>query len=224
MAYEIDVVVDSPTLEDIKERFLAGEIIGFVGANGKRFMLYTSSSGSVCYYKGKSRSKGFILKNSDITGFERYILPVRDIDKITKFRLISKFRKYAEKSQYTNAWIDRCTSLPKTYDEWKHDGEKSLYDYDITTGSDFDGKVISVETVEKEHPEMIKEFFDNYYDDKPYTSREVRFQNLNMELSVYSDENEDIYGRLSLKYKNGSGGYYYYNLINLETFIGINKQ
>lgn len=216
-------VITQPSLEEIQEKFRSGEITGFINKNDSRYNLYISGSGKVCFNKGKSKTKGFILTDSDITGFTRYIMPVADIEKITKFRMINKFRKYAEKSQYTNAWIDRCVALPDTYEKWKADGEKSLYDYDITTGSEIDGKVISVETIKKEYPQLIEEFFERYYNDEVGESREVKFQNLNMKLSIYADEKEDIYGRMSLTYKNGSGGYYY-NLINLETFIGINKQ
>lgn len=61
------------TLSEIRDRFESGDILGFRNVEGKRFILFVNSSGTLSYRKGRSKRLGFLLREEDLEGFYKFI-------------------------------------------------------------------------------------------------------------------------------------------------------
>ena len=138
-------MTENITLDSIKEKMHKREIIGIETSTNK-FRLFVSTFGTLCYFKGKSRSGGFLLEESQLIGFKKFIYNKED-NTVDTFKIISKFRKYAMKASFTNKFIEDCKKLPATLEQWQNEGSKSCYEYGITTGVTKEGEVITVDAL-----------------------------------------------------------------------------
>jgi len=206
-------------LQEIKTKFDSNEIIGFKSSTGKKYKLFISGSGTLCYYKNNSIRRGFQLTRTEVDEFASYLEVDKDAENKLTYKFIDKYRKLAELSLFTNDWINKCIALPNTYERWKKEGKKSLYDYGVTTGNKIDGKVITLEAIKKEYPNLVEQFTLSYMGDINFNSGRYPFRGYEMSLSVKAFEDGSVQGYLSMEYK-GSGNGYYYLMINENTFIG----
>jgi hypothetical protein len=219
----IKVYVPIPN-DDQKERYkeIKSEVSkakdnGFkVFFNDKR--LFVATNTSVCYFTKKSRKWGYQLSSSDIEkGGELYIeKPKESSPDQKKFNSILKYRKKAYLSTFTNDFIEKCRSLPETFDKWVEEGKKGLYEYSITTGNGIDGKIISLTSVAKAssfHVNMFKSAIKGNYN---HTSSRFPFRGYEATLEYNAEFKK---GWLSVEFKDCGNGYYYL-LINDNEFIG----
>ena len=136
------------------------------------------------------------------------------------FKIISKYRKMAELATFSNSFIELCLALPKTLEEYVEQGKKTLYDYGITTGCGVDGKVISINRIEKQYRNVAQKIREAIADKKDVGTICSRYNFAGYEMSIEIHNDNGVFrGFLSLEYKNCGNGYYYL-LINDDNFIG----
>lgn len=208
---------NTPTIQEVKEKFLAGEIDGFISDQNK-YKLFMSEFRNLCYYKNSSLNRGFILKESDLTTFEKYTLETQEDKDREQFKLIEKYRKLALENQYTNEWIEKCVALPETFEEWLSAGKKSLKDYDVVV-SKVEGKVIKIPTLRKHFSKEVKSFYKHYENDEKYKSEKFHYNGYDVTLSIVV-KGEEVFGHLRLEYRTRECGFNY-RMINNDTFIEV---
>lgn len=211
------------TIEQLTEQYKNGNIRGFETTEGKKIRLFTSTDGTLCAYNRGSSRYGYKLAEMHLRNFKKYINK-RGADNLTKeqqeYKIIHKYLAYAEKASFTNDWLDKCLELPQTYNEWVEQGKKSIYELGITTGNGIDGKVITVNGIEKEYPLVAQRIREAIKEGKDYHASRYRFRGYDMTVEIkYFPETGEIKGWLSMEYLNCGNGYYYM-LINENAFIG----
>ncbi len=202
---------------EIKKEISKAREKGFkIFFNGKR--LFVATNTSICYFTKKSRKWGYPLSSLDIEkGGELYIeKPKENSPDQKKFNSVLKYRKKAYLSTFTNDFIDRCRSLPETFDKWVEEGKKSLYEYSITTGNQIDGKIISLNSIAKASSFHINLFRSAVKGNYNYNSMRFPFRGYEATLEYNAEFKK---GWLSVEYKDCGNGYYYL-LINDNEFIG----
>lgn len=225
--------------QQLHEAVRSGSIVGAVDNNGKKDWFFISDSGVLCRFKPRSSRRGYYVYESDLARYSRFI-PLKASrtgeEKLRKeYRLIEKYKRMASEANFTNPFIRDCIALPDLDawrkdlvepNSWEKDREKrpkTLYELHITTGTNIDGKVISLNRIAKKYPreiERLREAIRNKTAGAFITGRWAKF--VGYDISIETDlngENGDFRGFLSLEYA-GCGNGYYYLLINDENFIG----
>ena len=210
---------DNITVASMKAKFEANEILGFKGKSKKKYIFFISQHAGLCYYKGASKRRGFALTTAELNDFDTYLWQDKEADNKATFKLIDKYRKMALLNPFANDFIDKCLQLPDTYERWKKDGKKSLYDYGVAMGTSIDGKVITFDAIRKQYPRLVDTFFEHYNSDKKYVSGKHPFRGYELSLHVQVYDDGTVKGYLDLEYKSTANGYYYI-MINNDAFIG----
>lgn len=225
--------------QELHEAVKNGSIIGAVDASGRKTRFFISDSGSLCRFKPRSSRRGYILLEPDVERFKYFINvqpPLTGEEKARKdYRIIEKYKRLASEASFTNHFIRDCVALPdfETWrtdpvetSSWEKDKEarsKTLYELHITTGTNIDGKVISLNRIAKKYPREIENLREAICDKlarRIITGRWAKFAGYDISIETeYNIESGDFRGFLSLEYA-GCGNGYYYLLINDENFIG----
>ncbi len=225
--------------QELHEAVKNGSIIGAVGTNGKKDRFFISDSGDLCRFKPRSSRRGYLLDVSDLSRYVRFIpfkQPPSGAEKIRKaYHLIEKYKRLAGEASFTNPFIRDCLALPdfETWrtdlvepSSWEKDKEarpKTLYELHITTGTNIDGTVISLNRIAKKYPREIESLREAIRDKVARIiigGRWAKFAGYDISIETeYNTESGDFCGFLSLEYA-GCGNGYYYLLINDENFIG----
>lgn len=224
---------------ELHEAVKNGTIVGAVGTNGRKDRFFISDSGSLCRFKPRSSRRGYRVYESDLVRYAQFIPskpPPTGEEKLRKeYRLIEKYKRMAGEASFTNPFIRDCLAL-RDFDAWRKDlvepnswekdkepHPKTLYELHITTGTNIDGRVISLNRIAKKYPlaiERLRESIRNRSAGTCITGRRAKFAGY--DISIETDlnvETGDFRGFLSLEY-SGCGNGYYYLLINDENFIG----
>lgn len=152
-----------------------------------------------------------------------------------EYRIIEKYKRMAGEASFTNPFIRDCLAIP-AFDVWRKDlvepsswdtdkepRSKTLYELHVTTGTNIDGRVISLNRIAKKYPlaiERLRESIRNQSTGAFITDRHAKFAGYDISLETDFDSvTGDFRGFLSLEYA-GCGNGYYYQLINNENFIG----
>lgn len=225
--------------QELHEAVKNGTIVGAVGTNGKKDRFFISGSGSLCRFKPRSSRRGYLVHESDLARyaqFTRFKPPPTGKEKLKKeYRIIEKYKRMAGEASFTNHFIRDCLALPD-FDVWRKDlvepssweknketRPKILYELHITTGTNIDGKAISLNRIAKKYPlaiERLRESVRKRSAGTFITGRSAKFAGYDISLETdLNTETGDFRGFLSLEYA-GCGNGYYYLLINDENFIG----
>lgn len=216
-----------------------GTIVGAFDVNGKKDRLFISSSGGLCRFKPRSGRRGYCLGEFEVARYTQFIAPKASPtgeEKLKReYRIIEKYKRMAGEASFTNPFIRDCLAIPD-FDLWRKDlvepnswekdkepRPKTLYELDVTTGTNIDGKVISLNRIAKKYPLAIgrlREAIQNQTSGRFITNRRAKFAGYDISLETDFDSvTGDFRGFLSLEYA-GCGNGYYYLLINNENFIG----
>jgi hypothetical protein len=212
------------TVQELTDRFHAGEIASITTSDGKTLRLFFSTNNRLCYFKPRSTRKGFYIDQYLVNQIVSFKGNASEAEKQVNrdkenFKMIQKFKKQAQKASFTNTFIRQCLALPDTYEQWEADGKKCPYEYGITTGCSITGKLVSVKSIAaKIGNDHIITALENKY---PYSSRNFEFNGYDGSVS-FETSNGEFKGYLSQEYRNCGNGYYYL-LINEEYFIGYDK-
>jgi hypothetical protein len=212
-------------LAQLKAQVERGEVIGAVLSEPihrmTRLRFFVSSKGDLCFY-GKGRKRwGTALWPEVLDRIVSYVKPPTEAEKTREtYKIIAKYRRMAQRATFSNPFVASCRALPASFEQWKAEGGKSLYQYNVTTGTRIDGRVISVKSLEKTFRAAELEAFRQAIQTKTiYNSSRLPFRGYEAALSTWSDGKGGIYAGLSLEFK-GCGNGYYYLLINDDNFIG----
>lgn len=225
--------------QELHEAVKNGSIIGAVGTNGKKDRFFISDNGSLCRFKPRSSRRGYLVSESDLARYAQFIhpnSPPTGEEKLRKeYRIIEKYKRIAGEASFTNPFIRDCLALPDLDawrtdlvepNSWEKDKEprpKTLYELHITTGTNIDGKVISLNRIARKYPreiERLRESIRNRSAGTFITGRWAKFAGYDISIETDFDTvTGDFRGFLSLEYA-GCGNGYYYLLINDENFIG----
>jgi len=208
---------------DELKKLVSEKKVNAILIRGDKLRLFISNCGQLCYFKKRSRKMGYPINRNDIDNIEKvfYVKVKTQEDKDRKeYNLLRKYRKYALKASFKNCFIDCCLSIPESFEQWVNDGKKSAYQYGVTTGNKIDGKVITVNRVEKKYPHVGK-MLRSAIENKTHRLICSRYDFAGYEMSIETtvDDKGNFRGFLSLEYK-GCGNGYYYLLVNDENFIG----
>ncbi len=208
--------------KELEELVKAEKVEYIIMADGTKARLFISNMDRLCRFKPKSSRRGYVLSEVDVNTLQAIVYlkekTQEDLDK-DEFKLISKYRKLAEKSSFTNPFIEDCRFLPATLEEWVKQGKKSLYDYRITTGNRIDGKVITLDKIFRLYPEAVNSFRDAIRK-KRESRHSGPMDGYDMTISTQKRGDGTFVGYLAMEFKGCANGYYY-ALINDNTFIGV---
>lgn len=225
--------------QQLHEAVKNGSIIGAVGTNGRKDRFFISDGGNLCRFKPRSSRRGYYVSEFDIERYQQFLYPAAPPtgeERLRKeYRLIEKYKRMAGDASFTNHFIRDCLALPD-FDAWRKDlvepsswekdkerRPKTLYDLHITTGTNIDGKVISLNRIAKKYPheiERLREAIRNGSAGHFIAGRWAKFAGYDISIETNLDEETgDFRGFLSLEYA-GCGNGYYYLLINDDNFIG----
>ena len=225
--------------QQLHEAVKNGSIVGAVDTNGNKHRFFISDGGSLCRFKPRSSRRGYSVFESDLARYSQFIHSkppaTREERLLKEYRLIEKYKRMAHEASFTNAFIRDCLALPDLAtwrkdlvepSSWEKDKEprpKTLFELHITTGTNIDGKVISLNRIAKKYPreiERLREAIRNKTAGAFITGRLAKFAGYDISIETdLNGENGDFRGFLSLEYA-GCGNGYYYLLINDENFIG----
>lgn len=216
-----------------------GSIVGAVDTNGRRDRFFISDNGGLCRFKPRSSRRGYLVYDSDLARYTQFIPfkpPQTGEEKFRKeYRLIEKYKRMAGEASFSNHFIRDCLELPD-FDTWRSDlvepnswekdkepRPKTLYELHITTGTNIDGKVISLNRIARKYPreiERLRESIRSRTAGVFITGRWAKFAGYDISIETdFNAETGDFRGFLSLEFA-GCGNGYYYLLINDENFIG----
>jgi hypothetical protein len=216
-------VIRQQLISDVKER----KVKNIVLEDGRTLRLFVNqnewSGSTLCHYKERSSRRGYQVEDSQLLKITKinYNKVKGELDDVkNNFKIISKYRKMAELATFSNSFIELCLALPKTLEEYVEQGKKTLYDYGITTGCGVDGKVISINRIEKQYRNVAQKIREAIADKKDVGTICSRYNFAGYEMSIEIHNDNGVFrGFLSLEYKNCGNGYYYL-LINDDNFIG----
>jgi hypothetical protein len=216
-----------------------GTIVSACDVNGKKDRLFISESGGLCRFKPRSSRRGYCLQEFEVARYTQFISPKASAtgeEKLKReYRIIEKYKRMAGEASFTNPFIRDCLAIPD-FDVWRADmiepsswdtikepRPKTLYDLHVTTGTNIDGTVISLNRIAKKFPlaiERLRESVRHQSAGTFITDRWAKFAGYDISLETDFDSlTGDFRGFLSLEYA-GCGNGYYYLLINDENFIG----
>lgn len=216
-----------------------GTIVGAFDVNGKKDRLFISASGGLCRFKPHSSRRGYCLQEFEVARYTQFIAPKASPtgeEKLKReYRIIEKYKRMAGDASFTNPFIRDCLTIPD-FDLWRTDlvdpnswekdkepRPKTLYELHVTTGTNIDGRVISLNRIAKKYPlaiERLRGAIHNQTSGRFITNRRAKFAGYDISLETDFDSvTGDFRGFLSLEYA-GCGNGYYYLLINNENFIG----
>ena len=216
-----------------------GTIVGAFDVNGKKDRLFISASGGLCRFKPRSSRRGYCLEEFEVARYTQFISPKTSPtgeEKLKReYRIIEKYKRMAGEASFTNPFVRDCLAIPD-FDLWRKDlvepnswekdkepRPKTLYELHVTTGTNIDGKVISLNRIAKKYPlaiERLREAIHNQTSGRFITNRLAKFAGYDISLETDFDSvTGDFRGFLSLEYA-GCGNGYYYLLISNENFIG----
>lgn len=225
--------------QELHEAVKDGSIVGAVDNNGEKHRFFISEGGGLCRFKPRSSRRGYSVYESELQRYAKFIPskpPPTDEEKLKKeYRIIEKYKRMAGEASFTNYFIRDCLALPD-FDAWRNDlvepsswekdktlRPKTLYELHITTGTNIDGKVISLNRIAKKYPreiERVRESIRSKSAGAFITGRWAKFAGYDISIETdFNAETGDFRGFLSLEYA-GCGNGYYYLLINDENFIG----
>jgi hypothetical protein len=210
--------VEKPSYEEVVSKFKNGDIIGFQ-TQTQKYRLFTAQGGTICFYSKGSSRRGFMLLESHLEGFRKYNMLKELSDEDAAWKIIDKYRSYAEKASFNNSFIQSCLDLPKTREQWELDGSKSLYDYGVTTGVAKEGDVVTIAGLKKAF--RIQPIIDAIKNKTNYDSGRQDFRGYDATVTI-KFENGMLRGYLALEYR-GTGNGHYYLLINDDCFIYYDK-
>lgn len=190
----------------------------YIQYKGRRRRLFYNRELDLCGIIGiGKRRRGSIF--NDWNGIEKIFRPAQSKDpaEINR-RLIRKFQREAAKANFTNSFIRKIQNA---------DCRKSLYENGITTGTQIDGQIISLEAVRKWCGEGVYRCFCEAVRNRtPFRSGTFDFRGYDGSLWVEVYDKDDGYHHVgdinagfSKEFRNCWNGYYYL-LINEQTFIG----
>ncbi|HMM79241.1 MAG TPA: hypothetical protein PKC65_04375 [Pyrinomonadaceae bacterium] len=225
--------------QQLHEAVKNGSIVSAIDTSGKKHRFFISDSGDLCRFKSRSRRQGYRVNEAELARYTRLIpfkQPPTGEERLRKdYRLIEKYKRMAGEASFTNHFIRDCLALPDFEawlkdlvepDSWEADKErrpKTLYELHITTGTNIDGKVISLNRIAKKYPreiERLRESIRNRSAGIIIGGRWAKFAGYDISIETeLNTETGDFRGFLSLEYA-GCGNGYYYLLINDENFIG----
>ena len=169
--------------------------------------LCTGEKGGPIVLLPRSRKRGYALDWS-------WVEKVRRPKGGPEVNATPKYIRKAQAATFTNPFIRKCLAA---------DPAKTPFENGLSTGNDIDGKIISLKSFGKEHPYIEQEFRQALRERMPYNSGRWPFRGYQATLELWEGpERGDIYGLLSLEYKDCANGYYY-QLVNDEKFIGYEK-
>ena len=225
--------------QQLHEAVKNGSIVSAIDTNGKKHRFFISDGGSLCRFKPRSFRRGYSVFESDLARYSQFIFskrPQTGEERLRQeYRLIEKYKRMAGEASFSNPFIRDCLALPDL-DTWRKDlvepnswekdkvpRPKTLHELHITTGTNIDGKVISLNRIAKKYPreiERLRESIRNRSAGTFITGRCAKFAGYDISIETeYNAETGDFRGFLSLEYA-GCGYGYYYLLINDENFIG----
>ena len=149
-----------------------GTIVGAFDVNGKKDRLFISASGGLCRFNPRSSRRGYCLQEFEVARYTQFIPPKASPtgeEKLEReYRIIEKYKRMAGEASFTNPFIRDCLAIPD-FDLWRKDlvepnswekdkepRPKTLYELHVTTGTNIDGKVISVNRIAKKYPLAIE--------------------------------------------------------------------
>lgn len=185
----------------------------------KRRLFINDRAGDIGMIRPRCKNKGFIFTHWD--GITKIYLPDPDAaEKEEARRKRSKTAVYvreARKATFTNPFIRKCLAA---------DRSKAPYENNISTGTDIDGQLISLNAIARVAGWEVNAFRRALREKTPYNSGRFAFQGHEGTLSVEVHTEDDGYykagdvcGYFSKEYEGCLNGYYYL-LVNDETFIG----
>jgi len=195
----------------------------YVDFNGsKRKLFLNEKDGPIgILKKGCKRSGQYFNDWSGIT--KLYIGEVAKQDSKDKERkLILKYKKEAQKANFTNPFIRACLVA---------DEKKGCYENNLSTGCSVEGKIITLDSIARKYNFIVQNFQNALNEKLEYSSSRFKFRGYECTLSVGvpkegKEDNYfqkgDVMGYFSMEYKNCANGYYYL-LINQDKFIGYDK-
>lgn len=204
-------------IQDLTTAVKNGEVKSVTLKNGTKYRLFTNND-NLCYFKGKRTRRGFLFVFSfdDIKKIEfEKTLEQKNED---YYKIVSKYKRYAEKASFSNNWILDCLKLPNSFEEWNAIEKNNLYDFEITTGVSIEGKCITLNSISNKYPYIGTAVRDAIKNRRNYHSSRVPFNGYEATIEIVVKEDE-LYGFLSIERKNCGNGDYYM-LINDDTFIG----
>lgn len=192
-------------IEELQKQIKDSNSKVYIKYLGERRYLFCSTQGNYCINAKGRRNKGRFFE--DWGNIEKVY---GDTKKETN--LVDKFKKKASKATFTNSWIEKIKSA---------DNSKDLYENGITSGCTRDGEVVSLKAIGKKHPFVEEEFRLALKERENYHSSRLDFRGYDMTLELQIN-GEEVFGWLSLEYR-GCGNGHYYNLINDNEFIYVEK-
>lgn len=213
-------------VQELKEAVQEKKIVSGVRHDGRVHRFFIAKDGELCYFAPRAKRYGYYVNEGLFNGYMKFkfVKEKNEEQKLkSEYRLLGKYKTMAEKATFTNSWIEDCKKLPtlEEFKEFKKENEYGiLYNFNITTGSKIDGKVISLSRIAKEYPSAIQRLREAIANKQAVGTiiSTVPFAGYEMTISVEQRE-KGIMGYLSLEFK-GCGNGYYYLLINDENFIG----
>lgn len=180
----------------------------YVKIDGKRRRLFFNRNRDIIgiIAQGKKNSGYEFHEWSDI---EKIYYPLQPSE-VEKKRVL-KYQRLAKSASHTNDWIRRIANA---------DVNKSLSENRITTGTEIDGKCISLDRIKKYCGTItMKNFMEALKNKAHYESIRFDFCGYDGHLWCMPQDNGDMAAGFSKEYRNCGNGYYYL-LINDKYMIG----
>lgn len=175
--------------------------------------LFVSANNNLCEFKKRSTRYGYVLTPEIVERWKS----VEPEQPKQATNLVLKFKRYAQKASFTNTWLRKVMEADET---------ESPYENRITTGTEIDGKIISLDAIAKQYGYIVDAFRNALKNRIGYESGRFRFRGYDCSLClrvVNADDGYykrgDVCGYFNMEFKDRGNGYYY-NLINDENFIG----
>ncbi len=127
-----------------------------------------------------------------------------------KKKLSLKYFENAHNAEFTNSFIEACL---------RADIRKSPLENGLTTGSEIDGKLVSIDAIRKEAGEIVDDFLNAFKKRKVYRSKQFYMHNYYCSLYVEVEEKCLSVG-VFIKSSKNSDKHYRFLLINGRYFIG----
>lgn len=211
--------------EEIRENVKNGKVTHII-IEGVKHKLTISKIGTLCYIPSKTRVKPMFITNEMLEKPFELVWAEKKVNVIEEkkrkiYNAILKYRTYALKSENIKYAQDCINKIPATFEEWLKQGEPSLYDLMLISepSLSIEGKVITIEGIEIQYPEIAKSTLDAIKNKTEYRSEAVRFRGYDMTVQITVTDDDQILGCVMLEFV-GRNKSYNYMLINENCFIG----